>query len=187
MANRSHLYTFDRFEAGLPFKPRGLHEWNWTIPLSHLLLMSGQPRQQASLLATDHSKVAIVADRERGVTRFLTFLRALEATGAFPHQLSREASDAREFLRDRDEGKGTFLLLEPIEIFAMEGTPAEAQCAELVEKKIPKITAQVDALLAKPANKLLSKPPKWLAALRDDWTSLGLGQWTSILYYQLDT
>jgi hypothetical protein len=185
MANRSHLYAFDRFEAGMPLKPRGLHEWNSVIPISHLLMMSGKPRRYASSIS-DH-KVAIVADYEAGVTRFLAFLHALEATQALPPEFAADVRAAEQFLA-QDTAKGRFLLLEPVEIFAFSSKPDEEQCAKVVEKQIPAIAAQVDELLTRPPAQLFVKAPKWLAAIKKDWTAadLGLGHWSSQLYYSLD-
>ncbi|MBS1123605.1 MAG: hypothetical protein H6Q90_5833 [Deltaproteobacteria bacterium] len=185
MANRSHLYAFDRFEAGMPLRPRGLHEWSGSIPISHLLMMSGKPRRYASLLSAH--KVAIVADYEPGVTRFLAFLHALEASQALPAEFASDVRAAEQFLAD-DKAKGRFLLLEPVEIFAFSAKPDEEQCAKVVEKQIPALVAQVDEALGRPPAQLFVKAPKWLAAIKKDWTTadLGLGQWSSTLYYALD-
>ncbi len=184
MANRSHLYAFDRFEAGMPEQPRGLHEWNLVIPVSHLLLMSARPRAYASSIFA--AKVAVVGDREAGVARFLAFLRALEASAALPEDFTVEAHAAAEFLA-RDEARGNFLLLEPAEVFINGAKPAVDQCAQLVAR-IPKLAAQVDELLTRPPEKLFAKPPRWLAQLRTDWrkADLGLGTWSSSLHHSLD-
>lgn len=178
MANRSHLYAFDRFEAGMPEKPRGLHEWNSVVPLSHLLLMSGSPRTYASSVFA--GKVAIVADYETGVTRFLGFLRALEASAALPEDFTAQAHTAAEFLAG-DAARGRLLLLEPGEVLVYSAKPPVEQCTQLVQQRIPKLAAQVDELLARPAEKLFAKAPRWLAQLRTDWhqADLGLGAWST--------
>jgi len=59
VANRSYVYTFDRFEAGMPWRPRGVHHWASAFPLSELLLLSGRPRAYQSSLY-DRAKVAVV-------------------------------------------------------------------------------------------------------------------------------
>jgi len=185
MANRSHLYAFDRFENGLPYKPRGLHEWNHTIPVSHQLLISGKPRAYNSSILTGKQKAAVVGDYEPGVARFWAFMRALEASKVLPDELSTELKAAEEFLA-RDSSKGRFLLLEPFEIFQFSETALDTQCATFVSKQLATFTAQVDALVARPPEKLFQKPPAWLAAIKKDWGSIGLGYWSSVLYYSLD-
>ncbi|MEO8551546.1 MAG: hypothetical protein ABI678_16325 [Kofleriaceae bacterium] len=182
MANRSHLYTFDRFEKGMPYKPRGLHEWNWTIPASHLILMSGRPRVYNSSLTEKPAKVAIVADREPGLSRFLRLLAALKPRDP---GLAEEAEHAEAFLAS-EAGRGALFLLEPIEIFDMAKAAPETQCVAVVQKQVPAIAAQLDEALAKPAEKLFVKAPKWLKEIDKDWNTLGLGRWSSVLYYTLD-
>jgi hypothetical protein len=182
VANRSHLYTFDRFEKGMPEKPRGLHEWNWSIPASHLILMSGRPRVYNSSLTEKPAKVAIVADREPGLSRFLRLLTALKPRDP---GLAEEATHAEAFLAS-EAGRGGLFLLEPIEIFDLEKSAPELQCAALAQKHLPKLAAELDEALARPPEKLFVKAPKWLKAIEKDWNVLGLGRWTSVLYYSLD-
>jgi hypothetical protein len=185
VANRSHIYTFDRFENGLPLKPRGMHEWNWRFPPSHLVLLSGKPRTYQSSLEKG-KKVAIVADAEPGVTRFLAFLRALEATNVLDEDFVTDARTAEAFLAS-DAGKGRFILCEPFELFAMNKTDWETQCTAVVQKQIPQLVAQVDALLAKSPSEMFKSPPKWFADVRTDWSmKLGLGDWGPNLYFRLD-
>ncbi|HEY5934174.1 MAG TPA: hypothetical protein VIU61_06065 [Kofleriaceae bacterium] len=176
MANRSTLYEFDRFEAGLPLQPRGVTEWNGSIPPSHLILMSGKPRCYQSSIEKGH-KIAVVADREAGVARFLAFLRALEATELLGSEFVVDARGAERFLTTT-EGAGKFFLLEPYEVFLASKKPAEAQCLDLVQKQIPAIAAQVDELVARPPESLFLKAPKWLAEVRKEWNmKLGIGSW----------
>lgn len=185
MANRSTLYEFDRFEAGLPAQPRGVHEWNRSIPPSHLILMSGKPRTYQSSIERGH-KIAVVADREGGVARFLAFLRALEATAALGPEFAEDARVAEQYLT-RTDGAGKFLLLEPFEIFALGKKAPEAQCLDLVQKQIPAIAAQVDELVTRPPAALFVKAPKWLADVRKEWNmKLGLGSWGPIVWMRLD-
>lgn len=183
MANRSHLYVFDRFEKGMPYKPRGIHEWNWSIPASHLILMSGKPRTYTSSLTKVPAKVAIVADRDAGVARFLRLLAALKPRDP---ELAAEAAEAEAFLAS-EKGQGKLFLLEPIEIFHMEKAAPETQCTAVVQKQIPAVVAALDEALARPAGRLFVKAPKWLKEIEKDWNKLGLGEWSSILYYSLDS
>jgi hypothetical protein len=182
VANRSHLYVFDRFENGMPHKPRGLHEWNWSIPPSHLILMSGRPRVYNSSLTLKPAKVAIVADREPGLSRFLRLLTALRPRDP---ELAAEADRAEAFLAS-EAGRGGLFLLEPIEIFDLKKATPEAQCAAVVQKQLPALAAELDEALARPPAKLFAKAPKWLREVDKNWNTLGLGQWSSILYYTLD-
>jgi hypothetical protein len=183
MAQRSLVYIFDRFEAGMPVAPRGIHDWNNRIPPSHLLMASGKPRPYMSSIDTGQ-KVAIVADYEPGMARYRAFLRALEATKAMPEEFVAEVRAAEQFL---DDAKGRFVLLEPYEVFVFAKTPAPAQCAAVVAKQIPAITAQVDALLAKPPDQVFVKAPKWLADVRKEYNmTLGLGDFSWVAYHPLD-
>jgi hypothetical protein len=184
VANRSHLYTFDRFENGMPLKPRGMHEWGGRFPPSHLLLLSGKPRTYMSLLEKG-KKVAIVADAEPGVTRFLAFLRALEAANVLGEGFIEDKRTAEAFVTDAAMGR--FILCEPFELFALGKAEWDVQCSAVVQKQIPQFVAQVDALLAKPPAEMFTKPPKWLAEVREQWSmKLGLGDWGPNLYFRLD-
>ncbi|MDQ3338382.1 MAG: hypothetical protein M4D80_24715 [Myxococcota bacterium] len=185
MANRSHLYAFDKFENGLPLKPRGLHEWNSKIPPSHLLMMSGKPRRYMSSIKPGQN-VAIVADYEPGVARFRSFLTALLASKALTDELAVDVRKAEDFLAS-EAGTGRFLLLEPFEIFAGSNTAPDVQCSAVVAKQIPSVAAHVDKIVAGPPAQLFSKAPKWLGEVRENWgMNLGLGDWGPPLYYQLD-
>jgi hypothetical protein len=185
VANRSTLYEFDRFEAGVPAQPRGVHEWNGSIPPSQLILMSGKPRCYQSLIEKGH-KIAVLADREAGVARFLALLRALEATEVLGTDFVEDARVAEQFLTTT-EGAGKLLLLEPYEIFELSKKPPEAQCLDLVQKQIPAIAAQVDDLIARPPKTLFVKSPKWLTEVRKEWNmKLGLGTWGPNVWFRLD-
>lgn len=187
MANRSYLFAFDEFENGAPLKPRGVHEWNYDIPISHLLLMSGRPRAYRSCIW--NAKVAIVADYEAGVDRMLRFMRALEASGKLTdlEEFAKALREAEEFLC-APKPRGRFFLLEPGEIFMMEKGLPEALNTKLVESRIPTHTKAVDALLAKPVARLFSSAPTWLADVRKDWqrSALGLKYFSDVLYFKLD-
>lgn len=169
----------------MPEKPRELHDWNSVVPLSHLLMMSARPRAYASSIFA--AKVAIVGDREAGVRRFLAFLAALEASNAMPEDFVAEARTAARSL-GRDGARGQFLLLEPGELFVASAKPPVEQCAQIVEKQIPKLAAQVDELLTRPPEKLFAKPPRWLAQIKSDWhkADLGLGVWSSTIHTPQD-
>jgi hypothetical protein len=185
VANRSYLYAFDRLEARTPQKPRGLHEWNWTIPPTHLMLMSGTPRWVKSV-AVPERNVAIVADREPGVARLLAFLRALETNGELGDGFVEDARTAETFLAS-EQGAGPLLLLEPFELFAMMDRSWEWQCAQVVQKQIPAFAAKVDELIARPPERLFENAPTWLAEVRESWNmKLGLGDWGPIIWLRLD-
>jgi hypothetical protein len=187
MANRSYLFSFDEFHEGMPSKPRGVHEWNWSIPLSHLILLSGQPRTYRSSLWK--GKIAIVADYSPGVQRFLAFLRILEASGQLdkPKAFKKAAQEAEKFLTVPKE-RGRFLLLEPGEILAMGKDDLEKQNEKLVKSKIPTVTKQIDTVLTRQPEKLFQSAAGWLSAIRTEWndSALGLGSFSDVLYYQLD-
>jgi hypothetical protein len=183
MSQRSLIYIFDHFEAGMPVAPRGIHDWNKSIPPSHLLMASGKPRPYMSSI-DKRAKVAIVADYEPGMARYRAFLRALEATKAMPEGFADEVRAAEAFL---DSAKARFVLLEPCEIFDHSKTPPGAQCVTVVVKQIPTMTAQVDAMLAKSPEQLFVKAPKWVTDVRNDHgKALGLGSFSWVAFHPLD-
>src|SRR5688572_21458081 len=61
MANRSYLYAFD---PGAP--PRDLSEWKSEVPVTHLLLVSGDPTPVKSEIWSVEHRVALRGDAQRG-------------------------------------------------------------------------------------------------------------------------
>jgi hypothetical protein len=166
MASRSHLYAVDSFPTRTerPRSIRGISEWGWSIPLSHMILMGPSPVACTSVIWPEHT-IGVLADFARGTETLLSFLGAMNATTA--------ADEARAFL---EKHRGKYFLLEPGEILDASGEPFDEAMPRLVETEIPEVSDRVAAALR-------GREKAWLAELaRNPVESLGL-YWSDVLYY----
>src|SRR5215468_4468904 len=97
MANRSYLYSLSNRPASFSDRPgtiSGLSEWNYAVPFSYRILMSGGPQLCSSLVSDGFNGeppdqktrlYAISSDFEPGYARlkkFLAIVRTLAGGGA---------------------------------------------------------------------------------------------------------
>lgn len=182
MGNRAYLYAFDRFESGMPLRPRALHHWRNIIPISFLLLLSGKPRPYRSSIY-ENSQDAIISELEQGCNRLLHLLRLLEESGKV-HGIHAARRETEKFLTPLP---GRFVLLEPTEIFWFEQTPHQAQQAKLIAQ-IVKLAQQVDRILTQPPAQLFTRAPVWLTRLRADWSNeLAVEGWSALSPFMFDS
>lgn len=178
MANRSYLYSIDAPPRSNPQSREimGLHEWGWSIPISHRLLASGSPRISHSIIWDKEDKIAITSDFELGYTAFLDFFEALDAP-----EIRGELEAARAFL-EKTHNRKPFIQLECGEIFDMNKTPVVKQNELLLTElqSIKTYTTQTISALKEASSQSKAERQKVLS-------ELGLGCWSNTLYYDLNS
>ena len=115
MANRSYLYTR---HTGDEAEFRDIAEWNYDIPVAHLLLVGANATPCKSAIWTVGEKIAIEGDAN--ITRPM-FLQLLEwLTPQVDAGFASAAREAREYLMRADR-QGDRFHLELGEIYELEG------------------------------------------------------------------
>jgi hypothetical protein len=173
MAMRSHLYATDfippRSTGQRP--PRGLNEHKSSIPLVHQIMIASEPRVVHSEIWPQH-EIAVIAKREGADDRLLALFDKL-ATSASA-ELVEEIERTRQFLAK--EEKRSYVLLEPGEIYELEGSDAEPRAwmrAQVNEAQ--RVNARVDRALA-------GGDDAFLADVRENWRD-HMGWWSHVLYF----
>lgn len=115
MANRSYLYTR---HTGDDVEFRDIAEWNYEVPVAHLVLVGANPTPCKSAIWTVDEKIAIEGDANITRPLFLKLLDWLEpqADAGF----ANAANEAREYLTRADR-QGDRFHLELGEIYELEG------------------------------------------------------------------
>jgi hypothetical protein len=176
MANRSYLYSVDSILAGKKkVKPiRSLSEWNYAVPLSHQLLVSGSPKRCTSAI-WDH-EIGIAGEYGPGRDRLLRLLAALEETRGLKKkdEFVEAATETRKVLQSKKRA-GRYFLLEAGEIFDLGDEELVPACDALV-KEVSRVAREVDEALS-------GHTPKLLSRLAKRWEDeLGL-YWADVLYF----
>jgi len=129
MANRSYLYASDHLPGSPEWETKhelhGIAEWNYDIPLTFKLLLSGNPRPVKSSIWDTEEKIALAGDAQIGLQHLQAYLARL------PPQAAGLAADAQEWL-SRPSNVRRYFLLECGEIFEMEDEDVTAQNLELL-------------------------------------------------------
>ena len=178
MANRSHVYVTDKLATKAKNKRgqfRGISEWGWDIPISHLLLVANKPRRVLSAIWKEH-EIGIVGESKGAVERLLRFIELLGAGKVKNQSDWDEAVDETQKFFAKKKSQGKWFVLEAGEIFDMSGNSLVKEC-DAALKAIAAMVKKVDKALAGG-----EKP--WLTKLRKNWEKeLGL-YWSDILYYE---
>ena len=173
MANRSYLYTCDEVPGAEGFYARGLSEYNWEVPLVHMVMMGGAPRVVRS--AIWGHEIGILADRAGAFERALAFFSRL-GEGVLParEEFEGELAAMRRFLAATPPSR--YLLLEAGEIFdVIDGELAEN--AALLAAEVPAVAARAERAIA-------GREDRWLASLRETWREEARpGWWSEVLYF----
>lgn len=212
MANRSYLYSLGNRPTSYADRPdtvSGLSEWAYAVPFSYRVLLSGDPRPCASLIAdgfeddTPEQATALHAisgEFDAGRARLRKFGAVLRAVGGSA-ELRARLDETEEFL---DRHRDRFLLLETVELDSMTEESADGLLA-CVEREIDACRhagAAVDALsddLAvaaaqlEIAARLQAETPfdAFHGLVLDDGFDdgsarpLGVSRWTDVLYFAL--
>jgi hypothetical protein len=214
MANRSYLYSLSNRPTSFSDRPgtiSGLSEWNYAVPFSYRVLMSGGPQLCSSLVSDgfdDESPdrktrlYAISSDFELGYARlkkFFAIVRTLVGDGA--PDLVHAIEETRIFL---EAHRNRYVLLETIELDTMSEETEQGlrDCvkSELMTclrtgaaiEALPADAKEAGARLKAAAQQMSGEPLDAFHGLmlddhfdstRDGYP-LGL-EWSEVLYFQL--
>ena len=181
MANRSYLFSLNESPKSLG----GLSEWNYAIPLSHLLLVSGNPRIGRSYIWETEMPIAITGDYDEGAKRLLAFLDLLMAANAEGKEsLEKLVKETRTFLLDEKNSKPK-ILLEAGEILDMQDNPMDEE-VKFVLKEIRELAAEVDRLLSLGEKDVFNNTTnQHILDLQKEMDELGL-YWSNELYFHFE-
>ncbi|HLM54223.1 MAG TPA: hypothetical protein VK325_11710 [Pseudoxanthomonas sp.] len=142
MANRSYLYASDRLPGSPEWEAKrelhGIAEWNYDIPLTFKLLLSGNPRPVRSSIWDTEEEIALAGDAQAGLLRLQAYLARL------PPQAAELAAEAQGWL-SRPSNVRRYFVLECGEIFDMEDEDFTAQNLALLAE-IQALSARLDSL-----------------------------------------
>ncbi|MFD9701454.1 hypothetical protein [Lentzea sp. NPDC059081] len=216
MANRSYLYSTSNRPESYEDRPEtvsGLSEWPYAIPFSFLVLLSGDPRLCASLIADGFdgeppesrtTLYAISGEFDAGFARLTKFAAAVRAVSD-AEGLHAGLAEAERFL---DAHRDRYVLLETVELDTMiesgedelraliEGHLDLCRAAGAAIDALPDDAAAAGAVLAAAAAERSAPPLDAFHGLvltddfdntRDDRTEnpIGLSWWTDVLYFAL--
>lgn len=171
MSNRSYLYLRDREEGRMG----GLSEWNYEIPLSHLILVSADARLVRSSIWDEERPIAIQGDFREGRRRLLGFLNRLVAEGILA---ADELEETAGFLCQWND-RPLEAVLEAGEIFCMDD---EEEIAEACRKLYEEVILSIEEYVRGQIEELRQLK----ADNREDEILERLGlEWSTILYYDL--
>jgi hypothetical protein len=217
MANRSYLYSLSNRPTSYSDRPgtiSGLSEWNYAVPFSYRMLMSGGPQLCSSLVSDGFNDdppdrktrlYAISSDFELGYARlkkFFAIVRTLVGDGA--PDLVHAIEETQIFL---EAHWNRYLLLETIELDIVSAETEQGLRA-CIERELTACLRAGTAIEALPADS--REAGAWLKAAaqqkseapldafyglvlddhfdstRDDetWYPLGL-LWSDVLYFEL--
>lgn len=175
MANRSYIYAFD---DGSPL--RDLGEWKSEVPISHLLLVSGNPIPVRSQIWSVEHRVALRGEARRGrevLGRLLDWLAP---------QLGADFATAKErtlAALDSPDRQGAFYHLEPGEVYELEGLKLDEMERRTYQLgwRAKHLASEVEQLVGTPGATLDSATGD-LSYISRDWEQLGL-YYPKVLYF----
>ncbi len=191
MANRSYLFSIDfdstKEERDDSKKVCGLSEWNYSIPLSLIILSSQDAKISKSIIWDSEEPIAIVADFYKGRQKLFDFLDDLLEKDIFePSKLEEAITQTRDFLCD-PRHENPYIILECGEIFMLgsedpdEDDSFEAQNKKLYENEILNIDKIIESAIEEFQKMKAENQKKPIE--QEVWNYLGIDYWTDILYY----
>lgn len=181
MANRSYLYTY---HPGDDPAHRDVAEWNFDLPLAHLLLVGAEPTVSASAIWQMDAKIALRGNARESRPLFLAFLAWLAPQ--LPAGFHAAAQEAQAFLA-RPDRRGDYFHLELGEIYELQGLDLTKMERETAANAVRarELVAEVQRLLAADGATLDDTDHAQLRQLQSDWKQcLGLA-FSENLYYHL--
>ncbi|GAA2738436.1 hypothetical protein [Actinocorallia aurantiaca] len=174
MANRSYLYAADSLptENGIPRPIKCISEHGWSVPLAHLILAGHETTVVPSMIW--NPPVGLAADYTAGADLLIALLR-LVGEGEVADREEFNAMVART-TRHLEKQKSRHFLLEPGEIFSIEGTDLDTAAQNLIDSEIEHAVAQARAALD-------GQRTAWLEELRKDWSTHFASFYSDHLYY----
>lgn len=216
MANRSYLFSISNQPTCYADRPEtviGLSEWNYKIPLSYMILASGNTALSASLIALppegyanspEHVEYyALTGNFEIGFNRLKKFLNVLSAI--FKNKglsIESEISETIEFL---NENHSNFIYLETVELDMMMLEKVEdfnersslyaLLCAKigLAIDSLPDDINEASTILEQACNGELNDSYNCFEgiSLNEDFDDgfqdivIGLSEWSNTLYFDI--
>lgn len=179
MANRSYLYSVDEIPSGdnKKLSVKGLSEWNYGVPLSHLVMVSGNPQTCRSIIFNFPKKVALIGDYEEGLENLKKLLNLFRNNNLENiEEFEKLAKETVEFL-ESEKHKQMYIILEPSEIIMLDNEPSEEDARKFI-KDLYNVMDAVQKSNFEKINSLLG------GNLRKQWQQvLGINNWSEILYY----
>lgn len=205
MANRAYLYSLSSRPQSYSNRPetiRGLSEWNYRIPLSFLILVSGSTEVSASLISDGFDDEprgrktrlpALTGRFDQGVKRLERFAAVAKLLGAESKALATACDETFAFL---EQQRDAFILLETIELDTMvrrSGFDSIArehlERAELIGETIDAWPASNQEVVehVRASRDLMFAGTTFSDRFDDRETGvpLGLSFWNPILYFSL--
>jgi hypothetical protein len=217
MANRSYLYSLSNAPTSFSDRPEtisGLSEWNYAVPFSYRVLMSGGPQLCSSLVSHGFSGepsdrktqlYAISGDFELGYARLKKFFAIVcTLVGGRAPDLVHAIGETQIFL---EAHRNRYTLLETIELDTMSEQTEQGlrNCVKRELSVCLRAGAAIEALPAdaneagarlKLATQQKSEEPldafyglalnDHFDSTRDGKTSYPLGlEWSDVLYFEL--
>jgi len=183
MANRSYLYVTDADPRGSGHGHiQSLSEWNWDVPLSHLILVSGNPAMCRSQAWEYDGLIAVCGDFAVGRQRLYDFLDLVRQRDILPAQQLDGVIIQTHSALDANSGEGLYTLLEAgeiIELMASEADNLEDLNRSQVYEAIPHeadFPHLVDHLARRAAE----------GDIDEIWNQLGLRNWTELTWLGLE-
>lgn len=181
MANRAYLYSHHPEEE---LSYRDLGEWNYEVPVVHLLLVGANSSPCPSAIWQVEQKIAIQGDAPKGRSLVLQFLDWL--VPQLPDAFSQAADTAKAFLT-RPDRQGRHYHLEPGEIYEGMGLGLAAMERETLSMATlaQDLFHEVTRLLEETGTSLDDANHERLKDLENKWEkTLGLG-FSDAVYHHL--
>lgn len=190
MANRSYLYSISekQTEQLTGVKIRSLSEFNYSIPLTHKLMLCSNPELVQSALFGYEKPIALLGEFAGGYDLLKRFLQRLKQVPALVSRsdFDQQLEETLEFLDDRNK-QLPYVLLEAGELFDMSGNLLEEDAGDLLDE-LDVLREEAETIIASAETNPFAKARHYqLENLHTHWQKqLGLDCWSEVLYFQFD-
>lgn len=183
MANRAYLYSVDKKPTDQnrgKLNIKGLSEWNWQIPPSYLMLISGTPELSKSLIWKSDEKVAVLGKYDKGIKNLeLLFNLVRNNNVQFLEVYNRISRESLDFL-ESNKVRQNFIILEGGELFEMGNGMSENAASYVLEDSQNMLKAVREGNI-EAINKYVSDD------ITTHWEDLlGMNNWSDILYFNFN-
>ena len=169
MANRAYLYAKKGNEV------TGISEYNYDIPISHKILVSGNIKLVKSKIFRSPFKIALQGDLKKGVEKLYTFLEDLKSKEYFDKSVLNEYIEETKAFLDKNSGYQHFHL-ECGEIFDTN--------IYIKNRKLYKEISNIDNVI-EDFYKIMDEMKKEGDKQEKMINILGIREWSEYLYYEI--
>lgn len=191
MANRSYLFVKTKDD-----ECKGLSECAYEIPLSHILLVSGDTQKVTSRVFDSDLPWAIEGDFDQGYKKLFDFLEQCKSKDIISTEQYEQMITEAHAALDQYLNTGARVLLEPVEIFEMEDpedfeefdSSAYDEDDELADAFFAFMVDDVINTMIKPSSGYIKDSLAQLQVFKDQGQidaideALGL-EWDEVLFY----